>query len=388
VKIADGVWRGKCDALRRHHKKKLGKSTEEQKHVILDDDVSDSKSFSESEYVEIFASEFREFPNIDYLGVGASARVVKALHCKTAQVIALKRVRSYDQMYQSETEMASMKLLPHYCPQLVKLLAYWRDDRLEENVLALEYLDMGSLGSYILQKGRLSEKICRHIARELCKGLVALHDRDLIHRDIKLANILLSTSGAVKICDFGLLYKCLSPGEPCRMASGTLKYFSPERLDNCYGPKADIWALGIVLFECAMGPIPTLSELEQELMINDDTFELNASYSNSFSSFLSHCLEKDSELRWSADRLLNHPFLSEGVSEKVFFGSKPPAHKLLKPLLQLLKEYDSEFKYHEDETSVQNIADYCGMSCASVRRQLSHMYSNGNRDGARRRKLF
>jgi len=376
VKIADGVWRGKCDALRSYQKKKLRKCTEELKHEILDEEDSDAKRFSEGDDVEIFANEFREFPDMDYLGVGASARVVKALHCKTARVVALKRVRSYDQMYQSETEMASMQLLPHHCPQLVKLLAFWRDDELEENVLALEYLDVGSLGSYIRKKGRLAENICHHIACELCKGLAALHGRNLIHRDIKLANILLDTSGAVKICDFGLLYKCSRQGEPCTMASGTLKYFSPERLDNSYGPKADIWALGIVLFECAEGPLPTLSELEQELMINEDPFVLSASYSNSFVSFISHCLEKDPKDRWTADRLLKHPFLAGEVTEKVLFGNKPPAHKLLKPLLQLLKQYQSEFKYHEDETCVQNIADYCGMSCASVRRQLSHISKN------------
>jgi len=376
VKIADGVWRGKCDALRSHQKKKLKKCTEELKHEILDEEDSDVKSLSEDDDVEIFANEFREFPDMDYLGVGASARVVKALHCKTAQVVALKRVRSYDQMYQSETEMASMKLLPNSCPQLVKLLAFWRDDKLEENVLALEYLDVGSLGSYIRKKGRLAENICRHIARELCKGLAALHERNLIHRDIKLANILLSTSGAVKICDFGLLYKCSRQGEPCRKASGTLKYFSPERLENSYGPKADIWALGIVLYECAEGTLPTLSELEQELMINEDTFVLSASYSDSFKSFLSYCLEKDPKDRWTANRLLKHPFLNNGVSEEVLFERKPPSQMLLKPLLQVLVEYDPEFKYHEDETCVLNIANYCGMSCASVRRHLSYITRN------------
>jgi len=374
IKIADGVWRGKCDALRSHQKKKkLRKCMEELKHETPDEEDSDVKCLSEEENVEIFANEFREFPDMDYLGVGASARVVKALHCKTAQVVALKRVRSYDEMYQSETEMASMKLLPPSCPQLVKHLAFWRDDELEENVLALEYLDGGSLGSYISKKGRLAEITCRHIARELCKGLAALHERNLIHRDIKLANILLCTSGAVKICDFGLLYKCSRQGEPCRKASGTLKYFSPERLDNIYGPKADIWAMGIVLFECAEGPLPTLSELEQELMINEDTFLLSATYSNSFKNFLSQCLQKDPKSRWTANRLLKHPFLNKGISEDVQFGKKPPARKLLKPLLQVLAEYDSKFKYHEDETCVQNIANYCGMSCDSVRGHLSHM---------------
>lgn len=379
VKIADGVWRGKCDALRSHRKKKkkLSKCMEELKQLEISDvEDSDTNSLSEDDNVEIFANEFREFPDMECLGVGASARVVKALHCKTAQVVALKRVRSYDQMYQSETEMASMKLLPNSCPQLVKLLAFWRDDKFEENVLVLEYMDVGSLGSYIRKKGRLAENVCRHIARELCKGLAALHGRNLIHRDIKLANILLCTSGAVKICDFGLLYKCSRQGEPCRKASGTLKYFSPERLENSYGPKSDIWALGIVLYECAEGALPTFSELEQELMINEDTFVLSASYSESFKSFLSHCLEKNPADRWNANRLLKHRFLKSGVSEEVHFGRKPPAKKLLKPLLQVLAEYDPEFKYHNDDTCVLNIAKYSGMSCASVRRQLYFMNRN------------
>jgi len=383
VKISDGVWRGKCDALRSQQKRNLKKCMRELKQETLDGEDSDAKSLTDSDDVEIFAHEFREFPDIDYLGIGTSARVVKALHCETARVVALKRVRAYDKMWQSETEMASMQLLPQNCPQLVKLLAFWRDDQLEENVLALEYLDVGSLGSYIRKKGRLAENTCRHIARELCKGLAAIHERNLIHRDIKPANILLRSSGAVKICDFGLLYNCSRQGEPCTMASGTLKYFSPERLENSYGPKADIWAMGIVLFECAEGPIPTLSELEQELMINEDAFVLTSRYSNSFRNFISHCLEKDPKYRWTADRLLKHPFLDDEFTEKVVFEKKPPAHKLLKPLMRLLREYDSEYKYHEDEACVQNIANYCGMSCHSVRRQLFHMTGNSGGDFCR-----
>jgi len=377
IKIADG--NEKCDAFRSHQQNKLSKCTGELKHERPDDEDTDVKSVIWEDNGAILANEFREFPDLDYLGVGASARVVKALHCKTAQVVALKRVSSYDENCQAETEVASMKLLPYSCPQLVKLVAWWRDDNLEENVLALEYLDAGSLSSYIKIKGRLSENICRHIARELCKGLAVLHARNLIHRDIKLANILLCTSGSVKICDFGLLHKCSTKGEPCTKASGTLKYFSPERLDNSYGPKADIWALGIVMFECAEGTLPTLSELEQELMINEDTLVLSATYSNSFKSFVSHCLEKDPKDRWTADRLLKHPFLNSGNTEDVQFGQKPPALKLLKPLLQVLAEYDSEFKFHDNETCVQNIANYCGMTCASVRRHLSFISRNCRR---------
>jgi len=368
VKLEDGVWRGKC-AMLRTKKRKPRKNQKEQK---LDEQDSETKCISDDDD-EIFASEFLEFPDKEYLGIGASARVVKALHCKTAKVVALKRVRSYDQMYQSETEMASMCLLPQSCPQLVKLLAFWRDGELEENVLALEYMDLGSLDSYIRKNRRLTEDMCCLIARELCKGLAALHELNLIHRDIKPANILLGTSGAVKICDFGLLYKC--DGYPCKKASGTLKYFSPERVDNCYGPKADVWALGVVLFECAEGVLPALSELEQELVINQENLILNSQYSRSFVSFLSHCLEKDPKKRWSAKRLLRHPFLESRLLDNIRFDRKPPSDKLFAPLLRLLMKFDSKFKYHEDATCVQNIADYCGMPCESVRRRLFKTYN-------------
>merc|ERR1719433_2657530 len=134
-------------------------------------------------------------------------------------------------------------------------------------------MDLGSLKGYMDTRSKLEEGLCRWIARELCTGLQALHDKNLIHRDVKPANILLSTS-SVKICDFGILHHSSSADEKCTLAAGTLKYFSPERLEKSYGTKADVWGLGIVLFEMAMGALPSVHDLEQELMISDATLKL------------------------------------------------------------------------------------------------------------------
>jgi len=118
----------------------------------------------------------------------------------------------------------------------------------------------------------LNEETCCYIAREVCKGLTALHESNLIHCDLKLENILLDTSGAVKICDFGLLCDGKNIG---RRNFGTLKYLSPERLYDCLNSKADVWGLGLCLYECAEGILPTRNGLEQERWIRDEQLELS-----------------------------------------------------------------------------------------------------------------
>lgn len=318
VQIADGVWRGKNSSLRAHKTLELKIPSINNN---TDKEAEEKKLWSDD---EIFADEFIELKDAKLLGVGSSARVVKALHRKTSKLVALKKVRSFDSLNQAETEMAAMCLLPENCPQLVNLLAFWRDPEEEELVLALEYCDLGSIKDYLKVHGPLKEKMCRWIARELCKGLKALHDKNLIHRDIKPANVLLSTSSSIKICDFGLLYQLDSRDGVCTKAAGTLKYFSPERLEKAYGTKSDVWALGVVIYECARGKKGVLAptcDLEQELRINDDSFALAEHHSKLFKDFLSRCLEKDPAKRWSCDALLAHPWLKLGANHVVYFGA-------------------------------------------------------------------
>jgi len=220
---------------------------------------------------EIRENEFLEF-ECSVLGCGLSTRVVKAIDCKTAQIVALKRADMHDKLKQAKNEIAAMHLLPKNCPQLVQIYAFWFDTDTMEDVIVSEYMNIGSLKRYIQKQRWLNEETCRYIAFELCKGLAALHAKNLIHCDFKLDNILLDTSGTVKICDYGLLCNEI---DTTQQGSGTLKYFSPERLDNCFDSKADVWGLGLCLYECAEGIIPARSGLDQERWIKDEHTELS-----------------------------------------------------------------------------------------------------------------
>jgi len=387
--IADGIWRGSCVQLRRKERRVTNKLSPND--IFEDSNGKDSSSsmsesskspmsttrgktifgnmgYEDARVDEIRKEEFLEFDCSSFLGSGVSTRVVKAIDCKTAKVVAIKRADIYDKLGQAENEITALHVLPKNCPQLVQIYAFWLDTDTMEDVIVLEYMNIGSLRMYIEKQGSLNEETCRYIAHEVCKGLSALHAYNLIHCDVKLDNILLDTSGAVKICDFGLL----CDGENITgKGSGTLKYFSPERLDNCFDSKADVWGLGLCLYECAEGIVPTRIGLEQERWIKDEQLELSDKWSSNFKHFVSCCLQKDPKLRWSSPQLQKHPFILGAMEKDIEFVSGPAGEEPIEPVIRLLRKHDSVYRYHEDETCVHNISNYCGLPYDKVRSELS-----------------
>jgi len=124
---------------------------------------------------EVRKEEFLEFDCSSFLGSGVSNRVVKAINCKTAKVVAIKRADMHDKLFQAENEITALHVLPKNCPQLVQIYAFWQDTVTIEDVIVLEYMNIGPLRTYIEKQGSLNEETCRYIAREVCKGLTALH---------------------------------------------------------------------------------------------------------------------------------------------------------------------------------------------------------------------
>jgi tRNA A-37 threonylcarbamoyl transferase component Bud32 len=150
-------------------------------------------------------------------------------------------------------ELQILKICKH--EHIVKLIDYF--ENFENLYLVLEYYPGGNLYS-LFNRGDLSlnEKQIKMIMLQLAKGIKYLSERGIIHRDIKLDNILLDSFSQIKIVDFGLAV-ILSPEEKSYEEFGTLTYVAPEILQKRgYNKEVDIWSLGIVLFYLLVGKLP------------------------------------------------------------------------------------------------------------------------------------
>ncbi|XP_031953967.1 probable serine/threonine-protein kinase PIX7 isoform X3 [Corvus moneduloides] len=185
----------------------------------------------------------------------------------------------------------------------------------EDLWLVMEYMDGGTLQD-IVRQTRMAEGEMAAVSRECLQGLDFLHSNRVIHRDLKSSNILLATDGSVKLADFGLCAQ-LSPEQEQRSSMvGTAHWMAPEVVTSSpYGPKVDIWSLGIVTIEMVEGEPPYFEHtaaMARCLIRQNGTPQLQEPrrLSALLRDFLECSLEADEERRWSAQELLQHPFLS------------------------------------------------------------------------------
>ncbi|KAK6152730.1 hypothetical protein DH2020_012369 [Rehmannia glutinosa] len=222
--------------------------------------------------------------------------------------------------FSSSSSLMSEKLILEElkdCPEIIRCFgesfSYENGEKLY-NVL-LEYASGGSLADKLKNSGdrRLPEFEVRQYTKALLKGLRYIHNSGYVHCDIKLQNILLCRNGVVKIADFGLAKRV--EGRK-REYSGTPLYMSPEMVaGGDQGPAADIWALGCVAAEMLTGsPAWRCSDVASLLMkigVGDELPEIPKNLSSDGKDFLGKCFVKDPSNRWTAEMLLNHPFICD-----------------------------------------------------------------------------
>ncbi|KAK4426375.1 Mitogen-activated protein kinase kinase kinase [Sesamum alatum] len=208
------------------------------------------------------------------------------------------------------------------CPEIIRCFgessSYEKGEKLY-NVL-LEYAPGGALADKLRNSGGegLPESEVRGYTKALLKGIHYIHKFGYVHCDIKLQNILLAANGRVKIADFGLAKRAggRNGGAPGCELRGTPLYMSPEMVAGGeQGPPADIWALGCVVAEMLAGaPAWRCSDIAGLLMrigVGEEVPEVPRSLSEEGRDFLGKCFVKDPIKRWTAEMLLNHPFISD-----------------------------------------------------------------------------
>ncbi|XP_052197447.1 mitogen-activated protein kinase kinase 3 [Diospyros lotus] len=282
------------------------------------------------------------------IGCGASSVVQRAIHIPTHRILALKKINIFEKEKRQQllTEIRTLCEAPCYQGLVEFQGAFYTPDSGQISI-ALEYMDGGSLADIIQVRKCIPEPVLSSMVKNLLHGLTYLHGaRHLVHRDIKPANLLINLKGEPKITDFGISAGLENSMAMCATFVGTVTYMSPERIRNeNYSYPADIWSLGLALFECGTGEFPyTANEGPVNLMLQilDDPSPSppEHNFSPEFCSFIDACLQKDPDARPTAEQLLSHPFITKyedaGVDLGAFVRSVFNPTQKLKDLADML----------------------------------------------------
>ena len=257
-----------------------------------------------------------QFEVLTVVGEGAYSQVFRVRRRKDMKTYALKKVKiqplNEKERQNALNEVRLLASINH--PNIIS----YKEAFLDEDkclCLVMEYADGGDLYQRILeyqQKGRyMSESFIWSVAAQLCQALSHLHSLNILHRDIKSANVFMSSDGAVKLGDLNVS-KVAKDGL-LRTQTGTPYYASPEVWrDMPYDGRSDVWSLGCVLYEAAALKPPFRAEDMQGLyrkVVKGEYPRIPRGFSNDLAAFLDLMLQVDPARRPTSTQLLQNSFL-------------------------------------------------------------------------------
>ena len=268
-----------------------------------------------------------EWEEISKLGRGGFGEVFLWKHRKSGETKAVKRVRYGqdgtavpDEVKQLQREIDILKILKH--PNIVE---YYDNDIINSYlVILMEFVPGGSVHGLIEKKGVLTEKQASRYTKQTLQGLTYLHSNNIIHRDIKCANMLIGEGDVIKICDFGTSRRLniLHTATCSKLTQnvGTMNFMAPEMFKGRrgaskqnYSSKVDTWATGCSVEEMLTGSPPWKDYEHHEFLIeiiqsDMPDFKLPEHISKVVHDFLAQCFCHDPQERPEATELLHHSF--------------------------------------------------------------------------------
>ena len=292
------------------------------------------------------------FTLISPIGSGAFGRVYKAIHNESKKIYAIKIIQYFKEeinyidnnnhidninfCYKTVQQETSLMRLVNSSNYILKYYGSYFSRKTNTLWLIIEYCSSGSAIDLMLAMDRTYTEIeLATIIKMTLKGLIIIHNKNLIHRDIKGANILLSEEGYAKLGDFGVgaelkeAFRTSKKGSPYWMSPQVIK---KEKYDY----KTDIWSLGITCIELLQGEPPNsglspegvMQKIGNKLFKFEDFFggEKNK-YSKEFQNFLFRCLDVNPLSRANAKELINHPFIIKYSKDNLFLKKLLIKHK-------------------------------------------------------------
>ena len=281
------------------------------------------------------------------IGRGAFGKVNLGLHILSGRIVAIKSFnkskletpsKARDKIYH---EVSLMRNLKHNL--IIRI--YETIETSQYILIIMEHISGGDLLSFVKKRTKLSEKTAKYIFRQLITALKHIHSHNIVHRDIKLDNILIDLNNNIKLCDFGVS-KQIHKGMLLKDKCGTPAYIAPEILssdnDNGYeGPPVDMWSSGVVLYAMLSGTVPfkpaNLKELNKIMMKGE--YSPIQDISKEATHLISGLLELDPKKRFTIDKVMNHPWL---ISDN---GSKNEVMLFTKAEMVLLSKANVDYRY-------------------------------------------
>ncbi|KAJ8605317.1 hypothetical protein CTAYLR_002351 [Chrysophaeum taylorii] len=275
------------------------------------------------------ASHRRGLPDVysfgKVIGVGSFGTVRLASHKLTGQKVAIKtyeraKMKDPQQWKRVQQEARVMEKLSDF-PLVCRFLEAFETAGPRRAHLIMEHLPGGSLCSYVKAKRKLAEVEAQPLMLQLAVAIEHMHSLDVVHRDIKLENILFldDTHKVVRVIDFGFSTRC-APERRLRLFCGTPSYMAPEivRRTEYRGKPIDLWSFGVVAYACLGGFFPFAARSQPELYrkILRGAFRLPDGLSTGAVALLRAAILVDVQHRLTAPEARGHHWLVGGLSQR------------------------------------------------------------------------